>query len=54
MTKAEIAQHMSEIDFAKGRKVVADAIAYVAKKNPVAAKPQAKKATAAKAEAVAQ
>jgi hypothetical protein len=34
MTKAEIAQHLVEIDFAKGRKAVADAIAYVAKKNP--------------------
>ena len=54
MTKGEIAQHMLAIDFAKGRKSVADAIAYVAKKNPVAAKPQAKKATAAKAEAVTQ
>lgn len=54
MTKAEIAQHMVEIDFAKGRKAVADAVAYVAKKNPVAAKPQATKATAAKAAAVTQ
>jgi len=53
MTKAEIAQHMLSIDFAKGRKQIADAIAYVAKKNPVA-KPQAKKAAAAKAEAVTQ
>lgn len=34
MTKAEIAQYLVEIDFAKGRKAVADAIAYVAKKNP--------------------
>lgn len=50
MTKGEIAQHMMAIDFAKGRKHVADAIAYVAKKNPVA-KPQATKATAAKAAA---
>ena len=33
MTKAEIAQYMTEQDFAKGRKAVADAIAYVAKKN---------------------
>ena len=49
MTKAEIAQHMTEIDFAKGRKQILDAIAYVAKKNPVASKPQATKATAAKA-----
>ena len=37
MTKGEIAQHLAEIDFAKGRKAVADAVAYVAKKNPVAA-----------------
>jgi len=36
MTKGEIAQHLVEIDFAKGRKAVADAVAYVAKKNPVA------------------
>lgn len=51
MTKAEIAQHMVEIDFAKGRKAVADAVAYVAKKNPVAK--STAKATAGKAEAVA-
>ena len=36
MTKGEIAQHMAEIDFAKGRKAVADAISYVAKKKPAA------------------
>ena len=36
MTKGEIAQYMIEQDFAKGRKAVADAIAYIAKKNPVA------------------
>ncbi len=53
MTKGEIAQHMLSIDFAKGRKAVADAIAYVAKKNPVAV-PQATKATVAKTAAVAQ
>lgn len=53
MTKAEIAQHMSETDFAKGRKHVSDAIAYVAKKNPVASKPQTTKTPAAKV-AVAQ
>lgn len=34
MTKAEIAAHMQAVDFAKGRKAVADAIAYLAKKNP--------------------
>lgn len=50
MTKAEIAQHMVEIDFAKGRKHVADAVAYVAKKNPVG---KTVKTTAVKAEAVA-
>jgi hypothetical protein len=50
MTKGEIAQHLTETDFAKGRKAVADAITYVAKKNPVA-KPQATKATVAKAAA---
>ena len=53
MTKAEIAQYLVEIDFAKGRKAVADAIAYVAKKNPVAKTAQVSTATAAKAEAVA-
>lgn len=50
MTKAEIAQHMIEIDFAKGRKAVADAIAYVAKKNPAS---KQVKATVVKTEAVA-
>ena len=50
MTKAEIAQHMIEIDFAKGRKAVADAVAYVAKKNPA---PAGKKAPVAKTAAVA-
>jgi hypothetical protein len=51
MTKSEIAQHMVEIDFAKGRKAVADAVAYVSKKNP-AATTAVKKATVAKTEAV--
>ena len=50
MTKAEIAQHLVEIDFAKGRKAVADAIAYIAKKNP-AGKPE--KTAAVKTAAVA-
>lgn len=54
MTKGEIAQHMLAIDFAKGRKSVADAIAYVAKKNPAAVKPQATKAAVSKAVAVTQ
>lgn len=52
MTKGEIAQHMLSIDFAKGRKQIVDAIAYVAKKNP--APVAGKKATVAKAEAVTQ
>lgn len=52
MTKAEIAAHLVEIDFAQGRKAVADAIAYVAKKNPTAAKAGVSTATAVKAEAV--
>ena len=39
MTKAEIAEHLVEIGFAKGRKQVEAAIAYVAKKNP-AGKPE--------------
>ena len=51
MTKAEIAQHMLAVDFAKGRKAVAEAIAYVAKKNP--APVAGKKATVAKTAAVA-
>jgi hypothetical protein len=48
MTKAEIAQHLVEVDYAKGRKAVADAIAYVAKKNPEAA-PVVKEAAPKKA-----
>ncbi len=52
MTKGEIAQYMLEQDFAKGRAEVAEAIAYVAKKNPVAATAAPK--TAKKAETVAQ
>ena len=54
MTKAEIAAHLVEIDFAKGRKEVADAIAYVAKKNPQAKTAEVSTATAVKAEAVAE
>ena len=50
MTKAEIAQHMVEINFANGRKAVADAIQYVAKKNPAT---KQETATAVTAEAVA-
>jgi hypothetical protein len=48
MTKAEIAQHLVDVDYAKGRKAVADAIAYVAKKNPEAA-PVVKQAAPQKA-----
>jgi len=51
MTKGEIAQYMLEQDFAKGRSDVAEAISYVAKKNPVTATAP-KKATAKKAETV--
>jgi hypothetical protein len=54
MTKAEIAEHLVEINFANGRKAVADAIAYVAKKNPSAATAKVSTATAVKAEAVAE
>jgi len=53
MTKAEIAQHMVEVGFGKGNAAVEAAIAYVAKKNPVATAAKGTKATAAKAEAVA-
>jgi len=52
MTKAEIAEHLVEIGFAKGNAAVEAAIAYVAKKNPVAAKVKVAKTTAVKAEAV--
>ena len=34
MTKAEIAQHLTEIGFGSGNPAVQAAIAYVAKKNP--------------------
>jgi hypothetical protein len=37
MTKAEIAQHLTEIGFGSGKPAVQAAIAYVAKKNPDAA-----------------
>lgn len=36
MTKSEIAQYLIQTDFAKGRANVADAVAYIAKKNPAA------------------
>lgn len=37
MTKGEIAQYMTEIGFGAGKPGVEDAIAYIAKKNPVGA-----------------
>jgi hypothetical protein len=52
MTKGEIAAYMVEKDFAKGRKAVADAIAYIAKKNPAGKQAKVTKVTAAKAETV--
>ena len=48
MTKAEIAQHLTEIGFGSGNPAVQAAIAYVAKKNPA----EAVKAPAVKAAAV--
>jgi len=54
MTKAEIAEHLVEIGFAKGNAAVEAAIAYVAKKNPVATAAKVTKTTAVKAEAVAE
>lgn len=54
MTKAEIAQHMVEIGFGKGNAAIEAAVAYVAKKNPVAKAAKVSTATAGKAEAVAE
>lgn len=54
MTKAEIAAHMVEIGFGKGNAAIEAAVAYVAKKNPAAKAVQVSKATAGKAEAVAE
>jgi len=54
MTKAEIAQHMVEIGFGKGKPAVEAAIAYVAKKNPSATAAKATNVTAVKAATVAQ
>lgn len=53
MTKAEIAQHMVDTGFGKGNAAVEAAIAYVAKKNPLATAAKVNKATVAKTEAVA-
>ena len=52
MTKAEIAQHLVEIGFGAGKPAVEAAVAYVAKKNPLATAPKVSTATAVKAEAV--
>lgn len=52
MTKAEIAAHMVEVGFGKGNAAVEAAVAYVAKKNPLAASAGVSKTTAVKAEAV--
>lgn len=38
MTKAEIAQHLTEIDFAKGRPAVLEAVKDLSKKNKTAEK----------------
>ena len=54
MTKAEIAQHMIDTGFGKGNPAVEAAIAYVAKKNPMATAPKVTTTTAGKAEAIAE
>ncbi len=53
MTKAEIAAHMVETGFGKGNAAIEAAIAYVAKKNPLATAAKVSKATVAKTESVA-
>lgn len=52
MTKAEIAQHLVEIGFGKGVPAVEAAVAYVAKKNPLAQPVKVSTATAGKAAVV--
>ena len=52
MTKGEIAQYMIEQDFAKGREHVAAAVAYIAKKNPVAKAAEVSNVTAVEADTV--
>lgn len=52
MTKAEIAQHLVEIGFGAGKPAVEAAVAYVAKKNPLATAPKVSTVTAGKAETV--
>ena len=54
MTKAEIAQHLREIGFGSGNADVEAAIAYIAKKNPVATAARETKATVAKTAVVAE
>lgn len=53
MTKAEIAQHLVEVNFAKGNAATQAAIAYVAKKNPQPTFAAVSTSTANKAEVVA-
>lgn len=53
MTKAEIAAHMTETGFGKGNAAIEAAIAYVAKKNPLATAAKVSKVTVAKTEPVA-
>lgn len=53
MTKAEIAQHMVETGFGRGNAAIEAAVAYVAKKNPLATAAKVTKATVAKTEVVA-
>jgi hypothetical protein len=52
MTKAEIAQHLFETDFAQGRAAVIDAVADLAKKNKVKLAKSLANETAVKADAV--
>jgi hypothetical protein len=52
MTKGEIAQHLYEIDFARGRAAVLEAVQDLAKKNKVKLGAAPAKNTAAKAEVV--
>ncbi len=52
MTKAEIAQHMIATGFGKGNSAVEAAVAYIAKKNPVATPAAVSNVTANTAEPV--
>jgi len=54
MTKAEIAQHLTEIGFGRDKPVVQAAIAYIAKKNPSATAAKVTTATVVKTAAVAE